>query len=166
VYSYNYVLLSIFLIQEEYTPNIVSLSNKGYSLKLLKPRDVRYASVFSYLKISNPRRVIFIYRKTHNDAPLLEPLNRIELSTSSLPRKCSTTELQRLIIQPFYNGSMYRRKILRLYHFRAGDEVRTRDLQLGRLPLYQLSYSRIFQRISEWMQSLASVPMPLASWGK
>src|SRR5687767_936788 len=24
-----------------------------------------------------------------------EPLNRIELSTSSLPRKCSTTELQR-----------------------------------------------------------------------
>ena len=25
-----------------------------------------------------------------------EPLNRIELSTSSLPRKCSTTELQRL----------------------------------------------------------------------
>jgi hypothetical protein len=27
--------------------------------------------------------------------------------------------------------------------FRAGDEARTRDLQLGRLPLYQLSYSRI-----------------------
>jgi hypothetical protein len=26
--------------------------------------------------------------------------------------------------------------------YRAGDEVRTRDLQLGRLPLYQLSYSR------------------------
>ena len=26
--------------------------------------------------------------------------------------------------------------------FRAGDEVRTRDLQLGRLSLYQLSYSR------------------------
>ena len=26
---------------------------------------------------------------------------------------------------------------------RAGDEARTRDLQLGRLPLYQLSYSRI-----------------------
>jgi hypothetical protein len=24
----------------------------------------------------------------------------------------------------------------------AGDEVRTRDMQLGRLPLYQLSYSR------------------------
>ena len=28
---------------------------------------------------------------------LLEPLKRIELSTSSLPRKCSTPELQRLI---------------------------------------------------------------------
>ncbi len=26
---------------------------------------------------------------------------------------------------------------------RAGDEARTRDLQLGRLSLYQLSYSRI-----------------------
>lgn len=26
---------------------------------------------------------------------------------------------------------------------RAGDEVRTRDLQLGRLSLYQLSYSRL-----------------------
>jgi hypothetical protein len=25
---------------------------------------------------------------------------------------------------------------------RAGDEARTRDLQLGRLPLYQLSYAR------------------------
>jgi hypothetical protein len=28
--------------------------------------------------------------------------------------------------------------------YRAGDEARTRDLQLGRLPLYQLSYSRLF----------------------
>ena len=27
---------------------------------------------------------------------------------------------------------------------RAGDEARTRDLQLGRLSLYQLSYSRLF----------------------
>ena len=27
---------------------------------------------------------------------------------------------------------------------RAGDEVRTRDLQLGRLSLYQLSYSRLY----------------------
>jgi hypothetical protein len=27
---------------------------------------------------------------------------------------------------------------------RAGDETRTRDIQLGRLMLYQLSYSRLF----------------------
>ena len=27
-------------------------------------------------------------------------------------------------------------------HFGAGDEIRTRDVQLGRLELYQLSYSR------------------------
>ena len=50
---------------------------------------------------------------------------RIELGTSSLPRKRSTTELHRLVI------------------LRAGDRVRTGDIQLGRLTLYQLSYSRI-----------------------
>ena len=31
---------------------------------------------------------------------------------------------------------------------RAGDEARTRDLQLGRLSLYQLSYSRIVRHKS------------------
>ena len=35
-----------------------------------------------------------------------------------------------------------RRGALRLGGIGAGDEVRTRDMQLGRLPLYQLSYSR------------------------
>ena len=50
-------------------------------------------------------------------------MERIELSTSSLPRKRSTPEL----------------------HWRgAEDEVRTRDPQLGRLMLYQLSYFRVF----------------------
>ena len=29
------------------------------------------------------------------------------------------------------------------YARRAGDEVRTRDIQLGKLTLYQLSYTRI-----------------------
>ena len=43
-----------------------------------------------------------------------------ELMTSSLPRMRSTPELHRL--------------------FGAEDEVRTRDPQLGRLMLYQLSY--------------------------
>ncbi len=49
----------------------------------------------------------------------------IEPMTSSLPRKRSTPELHRL-------------------KNRAGNEVRTRDLQLGRLTLYRLSYSRFF----------------------
>ena len=46
----------------------------------------------------------------------------VEPVTSSLPRKRSTPELHRL------NG--------------AEDEIRTRDIQLGRLMLYQLSYFR------------------------
>ena len=46
-----------------------------------------------------------------------------ELMTSSLPRMRSTPELHRL--------------------FRAENEVRTRDPQLGRLMLYQLSYFRL-----------------------
>ncbi len=50
---------------------------------------------------------------------------RFELMTSSLPRKRSTPELHWL--------------------FRAEDEVRTRDPQLGRLMLYQLSYFRLFR---------------------
>ena len=32
------------------------------------------------------------------------------------------------------------------FAIRAGDEARTRDLQLGRLSLYQLSYFRVFDR--------------------
>ena len=54
-----------------------------------------------------------------------EPMTRFELVTSSLPRKRSTPELHR------------QKK-------RARDRVRTGDIQLGRLTLYQLSYSRIF----------------------
>ncbi len=52
-----------------------------------------------------------------------EPVMGFELMTSSLPRMRSTPELHRL----FYG---------------AEDEVRTRDPQLGRLMLYQLSYFR------------------------
>ena len=54
-----------------------------------------------------------------------EPMTRFELVTSSLPRKRSTPELHR------------QKK-------RARDRVRTGDIQLGRLTLYQLSYSRLF----------------------
>ena len=55
----------------------------------------------------------------------------IEPVTSSLPRKRSTPELHRLV----------------QLKIRAGDQVRTGDIQLGRLTLYQLSYSRIFNSI-------------------
>ena len=53
-----------------------------------------------------------------------ELLVRLELTTSSLPRKCSTAELFR-------------------QNIRAEDGAQTRDPQLGRLMLYQLSYFRI-----------------------
>src|SRR5215813_3647172 len=52
----------------------------------------------------------------------MEPAMRFELMTSSLPRRRSTPELRGQI--------------------GAGDETRTRDPQLGRLMLYQLSYTR------------------------
>ena len=50
-------------------------------------------------------------------------MSGFEPPTSSLPRKRSTPELHRP-------------------KKRAGDRVRTGDIQLGRLTLYQLSYSR------------------------
>ncbi len=56
----------------------------------------------------------------------MEPKAGIEPATSSLPRMRSTPEL--LGLKRATNG--------------AGDETRTRDIQLGRLTLYQLSYSR------------------------
>ena len=58
---------------------------------------------------------------------IVELLTRIELVTSSLPRKCSTTELQQHVV-------FLRRG--------AEDGAQTRDPQLGRLVLYQLSYFR------------------------
>ncbi len=49
-------------------------------------------------------------------------------ATSPLPRECSTTEPHgRLLCVP---------------SFGAGDETRTRDIQFGKLKLYQLSYTR------------------------
>ncbi|CAB1370306.1 conserved protein of unknown function [Denitratisoma oestradiolicum] len=62
------------------------------------------------------------------------PMAWIEHATSPLPRECSTTELhgQNLMQQ---NQSPARLP-------GAGDEVRTRDILLGRQVLYQLSYTR------------------------
>ena len=75
---------------------------------------------------------------------------RFELTTSSLPRKCSTPELQ----QQFSVGLgasagvkyTYLTSILTLKLIGAADEIRTRDIQLGRLTLYQLSYHRDIQK--------------------
>ena len=59
---------------------------------------------------------------------MLEPKTGFEPVTSSLPRRRSTPELL---------GPIRKTKLIG-----AGDETRTRDIQLGRLTLYQLSYSR------------------------
>gem|GEM_PF-2634415 len=69
---------------------------------------------------------------------------RFELMTSSLPRKRSTPELHRRKV--FYLLLIKKRKrFLPSQEFiRAGDQVRTGDIQLGRLTLYQLSYSRFY----------------------
>ena len=61
----------------------------------------------------------------------MEPKAGFEPATSSLPRMRSTTELLGLL-----------KKASITKNFGAGDETRTRDIQLGRLTLYQLSYSR------------------------
>jgi hypothetical protein len=59
---------------------------------------------------------------------IVELTTGIEPVTSPLPRECSTSEPRELNFSEI-NG--------------AGEEVRTLDIQLGRLALYQLSYTRI-----------------------
>ncbi len=61
-----------------------------------------------------------------------------EPPTPSLPWKCSTPELHWLGLpqDKEFNEATNEENI------RAGDETRTRDPQLGRLMLYQLSYAR------------------------
>ncbi len=56
--------------------------------------------------------------------------------TSSIPRKCSSSELHWLLLV-YYNNN------------RAEDGIRTRDFQLGRLMLYQLSYFRFPKKWGE-----------------
>ena len=60
---------------------------------------------------------------------IAEPTARIELATPSLPRMCSTTEPRGQEKRETGDG--------------AGDGIRTHDIQLGRLELYQLSYTRV-----------------------
>ena len=70
-----------------------------------------------------------------------ELLTRIELVTSSLPRKCSTTELQQHFLKSVS---------------RAEDGAQTRDPQLGRLVLYRLSYFRVILRLLSWWAKMDS----------
>ena len=44
----------------------------------------------------------------------------------------------------------------------AGNEIRTRDLNLGKVALYQLSYSRIFFRLQP--KAHTSVKPPTIAW--
>ena len=71
-------------------------------------------------------------------------MTRFELVTSSLPRKRSTPELHRLM---YYGIKRWSQPVAQYHVINpkdwAGDEARTRDLQLGRLSLYQLSYTRL-----------------------
>ncbi len=60
---------------------------------------------------------------------VLVPMGRIELPTTPLPRECSATEPHGHLHASPDTG--------------AGDEARTRDLNLGKVALYQLSYSRV-----------------------
>jgi hypothetical protein len=76
---------------------------------------------------------------------LIEPMTGVEPVTSSLPRKHSTPELHRLAQK------------------RAGDEIRTRDPQLGRLTLYQLSYSRFLDVGREGFEPSKAKPTDLQS---
>jgi hypothetical protein len=61
------------------------------------------------------------------------PMAGIGPATSPLPRECSTTEphgpFTSTTEQALFTG--------------AGDEARTRDIQFGKLKLYQLSYTRV-----------------------
>ncbi len=56
----------------------------------------------------------------------MEPKTRFELVTSSLPRKRSTPELLGLNFKTKLSNKLCG----------AGDETRTRNIQLGRLTLY------------------------------
>src|SRR6267378_5861378 len=75
----------------------------------------------------------------------LEPAMRFELMTSSLPRRRSTPELRGPVAQVLTCVLLVQvsnRQVKNSSYFGAGDETRTRDPQLGRLMLYQLSYTR------------------------
>jgi hypothetical protein len=70
-------------------------------------------------------------------------------ATSPLPRECSTTEP---------HG-----RLATNHSFGAGDEARTRDIQFGKLKLYQLSYTRTANRVIAHFRVPALKPTPTGS---
>jgi hypothetical protein len=64
----------------------------------------------------------------------MELAARIELATPSLPRKYSTTEPREHLISICCIHAINKNG--------AGEEIRTLDIHLGRVALYQLSYAR------------------------
>ena len=73
---------------------------------------------------------------------------RLELTTSPLPRGCSTTELP--------GHSLIRVSFHLLLRVRAGDRARTGDIQFGKLRLYQLSYTRVICSLISWWRVVGS----------
>ena len=77
-------------------------------------------------------------------------------ATSPLPRECSTTEphgrefnFQQHFEAKILNTTLLLLSFITAYNHAAlkpntgaGDEARTRDIQFGKLKLYQLSYTR------------------------
>ena len=75
--------------------------------------------------------------------------------TSSLPRKCSTNWATQAL-RFFWAGRFSKGIAQKYFSFWAGDGTRTRDQQLGRLWLYQLSYSRMHS-IPSYVKNLSTV---------
>ena len=88
--------------------------------------------------------------------------------TSSLPRKCSTTEPRELNCLPSKTNTKNTQITKKIYVWDlflengAGEEARTLDPQLGRLVLYQLSYTRIVK--IKIQISCRPLPFELPCW--
>ena len=79
-------------------PEALLLSAFVAIFELLSPLPIKKITVLSILFSPNKPKFLqfYIFQTFLGRSETREPLVRIELTTSSLPRKCSTTELQRL----------------------------------------------------------------------
>ena len=99
---------------------------------------------FSYIRLTS----VFVFPVTFYFSPLVSQANVLGCAHSNLCYKPATLPhfskaLVILLIQDCHSQSArHHRRKHSTYKYGAGDEARTRDPQLGRLMLYQLSYSR------------------------